>query len=325
MKKVLLSGASGFLGSHLAELLVNNGYELFCILRESSNTQFIDHLNYQKVVINWKNPELDVLISEMDYIIHCAGVTTALSYSDYFNGNVLPTNALLKSAEKSNNLKRFVFISSQAVAGPSPDSTPLKENASSSPLTDYGKTKLLAELEVLKHKAKFPVSIIRPCSIYGPRDHEFLPMFNLVKKGFKVLIGDGKKQINMIQVEDLSKLILNALTKDHESGSIFFATDGNIYDWRMLFSAAEKAWDKKAFAIYLPLFIPKIIGYINDIIAKITKKPALLNSQKVKEMQPEYWLCDSTKAFELLDFKPEYNLEDGFKAALAWYQQKGWL
>lgn len=326
MKKVLLTGATGFLGSHLAEQLIDSGYELFCVLRETSNTQFIDHLNYHKVFVNWKDADLEPIIGEMDYIIHCAGVTTALNYKEYYNGNVLPTKVLLKSTEKTRqNLRRFIFISSQAAAGPSTNSIPIKEDLGSSPLTDYGKTKLLAELEALKYKDRLPLSIIRPCSIYGPRDHEFLPMFNLVKKGFKVLIGNGKKQINMIHVEDLTQLIIKSMSTMHDSGSIFFATDGEIYNWRTLYQYAEEAWDKKAFPIYLPLFIPKIIGLINDAIATLTKKPALLNSQKVKEMAPDYWLCDSSRAFSTFQFQPKYSLENGFKETLAWYQKKGWL
>ncbi|MDH4128208.1 MAG: NAD(P)-dependent oxidoreductase [Spirochaetota bacterium] len=324
--KVLVTGGSGFVGSHLIEKLLEKGFEVFCTLRKSSNIKWLNNLNINKYIVNWDDVSIiEKIVSEVDYIVHCAGVTKAITKNDYYSGNVTPTVNLLTAAKKNFNLKRFIFVSTQASSGPSFNSTPITEDDSCNPVSDYGKSKLEAEKEVLKYKDDFPVTILKPCSIYGPRDHEFYPLFKLIKQHLIVMIGDGTKKINMLYVSDFVEAICKTLTIKHPSGSVFFVTDGEIYDWKTIYHTAKEVYKKKVITLKLPLLVPKILGKFNDQLSRFTKKPYLLNSQKINEMIPDYWLCDSSKIRNTIGFNPNSKLIDGFNKTLNWYQKEKWL
>ncbi len=324
---VLLTGITGFVGSHIAESLIKKGYQLIATVRNSSNIQFVKNLNIDLWKIDWSN-QSDILnkLEKVDYIIHCAGAIKALNYQEYYNSNVVPTEVLVQSVLKLKSpIKRFILISSQASTGPSANSTPINENANPQPVTDYGKTKLEAEKILLSYQNDFPITILRPCSIYGPRDNEFFSLFNLIKYHLTVLIGDGTNQVNMIHVRDFVDAVQRCIEIEHPSGSTYFVTDGVNYTWNDVFNTAKNVYQKKTLTIKLPLFIPKIVGSISEFISSITKKPYQLNKQKINEMIPKYWLCSSQKIINELGFSPQYNLRDGFQETINWYIQEKWL
>jgi len=313
-------------GSHIAKQLTQKGYELFCSIRKNSDTQFLKTLNTNLFEVNWNDKhQLIDIVGKVDHIIHCAAITTALSESQYLDGNVLPTVALLEAAKTKGNIKRFIFISTQAVTGPSDGEKPLSEDSDCHPISDYAKTKLIAEHEVIKYQQDFPVTILRPCSIYGAASTEFQPLFKLVKSHLTVVIGDGRNKVNMISVTDFVDAVLRCLEVDHPTGSVYFVTDGQEYDWNTIFRTAKEVYGKWTLRLRIPFFIASFIGWINDNIAKITKKPPLLNSQKVQEMKCRYLLCDSTKIQRELKFHTFRTLREGFQEALKWYQKSNWL
>ncbi|GMT49554.1 MAG: NAD-dependent epimerase [bacterium] len=324
--KVLVTGATGFVGSHLVERLIQRDYEVIVSLRRQSSSKWLDPLDIETRLVDWKDSySVNELVQGVDILVHCAGVTKALNYNEYHRGNVLPTSSLLREAKENGSLSRFIFVSSQAVAGPSNDLIPLTEDSPCHPLTDYGITKLKAEKQVLQYQDDFPVTLLRPCSIYGPRDHEFYPVFKLLKYHLSLLIGSGTMKVNMIHVHDFVESIVRVIEKKPPSGRTYFVTDGHVYGWPDITQTAGEVYKKKALTIKLPIVIPKTLGWINDKVSKLTKKPTLLNSQKVKEMLQDAWLCDSRLMREELDWIPSYTLLEGFRETLSWYQENKWL
>ncbi len=322
--KVLVTGGSGFLGSHLINKLLSEGFEVFVATRQCSNHNYLLNLNIKEIAVDWNNNQPIKNPLEVDYVIHCAGTTKALNYYEYTKGNILPTIKLLKEIDKQRHrIKQFIFISTQAAAGPSPFCYPINETHQPKPISDYGLSKLKAEIEVLKYKNRFPILILRPCSIYGPRDYEFLPLFRLIKNNISLIVGDGTNQVNMIYVSDFVDIIIKSIAK--LSKPIYFATDGHIYNWSKIISTAQEVYGKKPITIKLPIFIPKVLGFINDYISKLNKKPSLLNSQKIREMIEKYWLCDPSMLFREINFKPKYTLKQGFENTLSWYKKENWL
>ncbi len=321
-----MTGATGFVGSHLVERLIQKGYEVIVSLRRQSSSKWLDSSAIETRLVDWEDSySVSKLVQGVDVLVHCAGVTKALNYHDYHKGNVLPTSSLLREAKGNSSLNRFIFVSSQAAVGSSHDFIPLTEDSPCHPITDYGITKLEAEKEVLQYQDDFPVTLLRPCSIYGPRDHEFYPLFKLLKYHLSLLIGSGTMKVNMIHVHDFVESIIRVIEKKPPSGRTYFVTDGHIYGWPDITQTASEVYQKKALTVKLPIVIPKTLGWINDRVSRLTKKPALLNSQKVKEMLQDAWLCDSSRICEELDWIPRYNLLEGFRETLEWYQREKWL
>ncbi|MDH5681881.1 MAG: NAD(P)-dependent oxidoreductase, partial [Spirochaetota bacterium] len=245
MNKVLVTGGTGFVGSHIVKQLAQKGFELFCSIRKNSDIKLLQTLSTKLFEVDWNDKrQLTDIVGKVDYIIHCAATTSAISESQYHDGNVIPTVALLEAAKEKRNIKRFIFISTQAAAGPSDGEKPLTEDSDCHPISDYGKTKLIAEREVLKYQHDFPVSILRPCSIYGPASTEFHPLFKLVKSHLAVVIGDGRNKVNMISVIDFVEVVLRCLELDHPTGSVYFVTDGQEYDWNTIFRTAKEVYGK---------------------------------------------------------------------------------
>ncbi|HCN38655.1 MAG TPA: NAD(P)-dependent oxidoreductase, partial [Bacteroidetes bacterium] len=179
MPKAFITGATGFVGSHLADKLLEKGYEVYCLKRSSSSTKWLDgkNINYVNGDL-FSNEILEKTIKEMDYVFHVAGVVKAKSKEGFEKGNNLATKNLIEITYKVNpGIKKFVHISSLAAAGPTPTDKPLTEKDKCEPITTYGVTKRQAELEVLKYADKMNVTIIRPPAVFGPRDTEILVYF----------------------------------------------------------------------------------------------------------------------------------------------------
>ncbi|MEO8447108.1 MAG: NAD(P)-dependent oxidoreductase, partial [bacterium] len=174
--KALVTGATGFVGSHLVDRLIEKNYEVYCLKRKTSSTKWLDGKNVKFVEGDlFSNEALGNCIREMDYVFHVAGLVKAKTKQGFYHGNTEATKNLLEITYKVNpGIKKFIFISSQAAAGPTLTDKPKDENDKPEPITTYGITKLKAEEEVEKYKDKFPVTIIRPPAVFGPRDTEIL-------------------------------------------------------------------------------------------------------------------------------------------------------
>ena len=333
--KILITGGTGFVGSHFIDKLLDNGHKPICMIRKSSNTRWlekhkeIEYINCDLQHLDEKGIEkLAEDINEIDAVIHCAAAVKALNYTEYYKSNVVTTINLLKASKKINNKNlKFIFISSQAACGPSDSiNGKTEDDIDHKPLTSYGKTKLIAEQETLKFKDDFKVTILSPSSIYGPREKEFKIIFSNAKKGFFTTMGGMDLYADMLYVSDFVDIMYTTLRKDDiKSGEKFFISDGDKYSRHSIKACLDKTIGKKTFLINVPKIGGKILGYMLSFFSFISKKPIFLNKEKVREILAKYQVFSIEKAKKMLDYKPQIKLKKGFQLTYDWYKENNWL
>jgi dihydroflavonol-4-reductase len=325
--RALVTGANGFVGSHLVEGLLSRGYQVTCLVRKTSNLRWLSGLMVKYVYGDISEKEsLKGILKETDYVFHLAGLTKAKNWEEYLKANCQGTKNLIEACVRDNpRLKRFVYVSSQAAVGPGKDMKPLDETAPCHPITDYGRSKLEGERIVLEYSSKLPVTIIRPPAVYGPRDSDILGFFKVANKGLKTLFGKGESYISLSYVEDLADGIILAAESPRGVGQTYFIADDRVYSWREAFQIIAKILNKRTITIKIPKSILYTIAFFSESTFRLLGKPAVFNVQKVRELTQRYWLCDVSKAKRELGFSPQHALEEGAKKTVQWYQERGWL
>ncbi|HEX9916520.1 MAG TPA: NAD-dependent epimerase/dehydratase family protein [candidate division Zixibacteria bacterium] len=327
MSKALVTGANGFVGSHLVEYLLNKGYEVRCLVRKTSNLRWLSGLNVEYHYGDARDKSSLVgAFKGCNYVFHVAGVTRGTSRKLYFDANLSGTQNVIETCLNENtSLKRFVYISSQAAVGPNPDQNPLDERAPCHPITPYGQSKLEAEKTVLQYKNKIPVTIIRPPTVYGPRDDELFFVFKMIKCGIKPQIGFRDTLVSVCYIGDLIEGILLSAESEKSIGQTYFIADDRVYSWKEATDMIAKSLERKAISIRFPKSILFLSAYFSEMFAKLSKKQALLNRYKAKELSQSYWICDISKAISDLGFVPKVKLEEGSKETAEWYKLNKWL
>jgi nucleoside-diphosphate-sugar epimerase len=234
---------------------------------------------------------------DFDAIVHCGGAVRALSKKDYFEANVENTVRLCKAVlEIKPNLKKFVFISSQAAMGASKSMTPKGLDELETPVSDYGLSKLIAEKEIKRLLGgKIPYTILRPASVFGQGDKDIFIFFNLVHHHLKPMTLK-KRYLQLVFVEDVAKAVAASLYKEGTDSKTYFLAQMTPYTWEGLAKTIAKGADIKTMPLLLPDFVFHIAAFIAQNLAKLAKKPAILNKQKINEMLQDYWIADSTPA-----------------------------
>lgn len=325
--KVFMTGATGFVGSFLAESLVQAKHEVRCLVRKESNLRWIADLDldcYYGSIFDH-----DSLVRGMegcDVVYHVAGVTKARTEDEYFRGNYEGTKNLVDAAMKyKKKISRFIHVSSQAAVGPSPTLIPIDESHPANPLTYYGKSKWAAEEYVSSFVGKMPITIVRPPAVYGPRETDILEFFRTVKMGLIPQLGGADKYLSLIHVKDLVRGIIIAGEHDKSIGNTYFLTSPEPYSWEEISRITLNILQKRGFRVPLPVPLIKTIAAVSEGIASLTKKPALVNKQKVIEMEQDFWTCSPDKAKKELGFEAEIGLENGIRETLIWYKEQKWL
>lgn len=331
MMKVLITGATGFIGSHLTECLASRGYRVRCLLRNSSNTRWLEHcilLGKQGVV---PEPELvtgDCLdenslydaLNGVDVVIHLAGLTKAVREEDFFRINLDGTKTLIQAIKKSETvLRRFVFISSLAASGPSPDGSPVKEDDPPSPVSFYGKSKYEAEKVVMENAEIIPFTIIRPPAVYGPRDCDFYVFFKLVKRG--IFPYWGRSLYSMVYIDDLINGIILSIEKEVAKGKIYFISDKNAYTNEEIAFTIARILGKRLRKVRLPRSLMPLLASIGEKI----KSEGIINRDKIRELGHACWVCDPSRAERELGYKSMVTLGEGLKWTADWYRINRWI
>ncbi|MBK8552325.1 MAG: NAD-dependent epimerase/dehydratase family protein [Ignavibacteria bacterium] len=325
--KALITGATGFVGSHLVDKLLEKNYEVYCLKRKTSSTKWLDGKNVKYVDGDlFSNEALEACIKEMDYVFHVAGVVKAKTKEGFYRANYEATKNLLEITYKVNpGIKKFVHISSLAACGPAKTDKSVDENTIPDPITTYGLSKLKAEEEVEKYKDKFPVTIIRPPAVYGPRDTEILIYFKTFSKGLNSVIGFDAKYLSLVYVEDLADGIVLAAENDAANGQKYFICFDKAYNWDEIGSLTSKLLGRKALKIRLPHSVLYSVGYLAELFSAFSKNPATLNLEKCKDITQLRWVCSNEKAKRELGFKAKYTLEESFKKTIDWYKEMKWI
>jgi nucleoside-diphosphate-sugar epimerase len=327
VNKILVTGGTGFIGSHLTELLLRKGYPVSCLVRDRSNLRWLAGLNVDVQTGDCLQREtLTEAVKQASLVVHAAGATKARRARDYYTVNHIGTRNILEACARHNpGIEKFILISSLAAAGPGEDGKPAKESDSPHPVSDYGRSKLLAEQETLTYRDKFPVVIIRPPAVYGPRDRDMYELFRWAGRGVTLEILGGERFLNFCFVGDLVEAISLALEKKTRSGSIYFVAEERPYSWSEFRRALLSSGGVNALTIKIPYPVAYLIGLLSEAGSLFTSRPALTNRQKVREASQRYWTCDPAAAGKDLGFKAMYPLQQGLDITWRWYRDNNWL
>ncbi|HMJ57115.1 MAG TPA: NAD(P)-dependent oxidoreductase [Polyangiaceae bacterium] len=327
--KVLVTGASGFLGSHVAEQLAEAGHEVLALVRKSSNRKFLATL--PNVTFVYGSVEDASAVEDatrgVDAIVHAAGLVKARDAREFEKINVDGTKNLLAAAKKNApGLKRFVFVSSLAAVGPSLDGVPVMHDCEPQPVTHYGRSKLRAEQAALAAKDELPVTVIRPPLIYGPRDNETFAFFQTVSRRVLPYLGDGKNTLSIVYVADAASACVRAIFADVPSGSLYFVEDGKVYVWRDMLAELEKVLERRALLRFpIPFFVLRGAAMASEGYGRIRGRAVMLTRDKLNELSAPHWVCDSQRTRTELGWTPQVEWTEGARRAADWYRQEGWL
>jgi len=322
-----VTGANGFVGSHLVDYLIQKDFAVRCIVRKSSNLQWLEGKDIKIFDCGlFDKNGLREAFKDVNYIFHVAGVVKAKDEAGYFKGNVQATKVLLEAAEEmKDQIKKFVVVSSQTVSGPASKDKPVTEEMAPNPLTTYARSKLKQEQLVLSFKDKFPVTVCRAPAIFGERDTEIFIYFQVFNRGLTTLIGFDKKELSLLHVADLAEGLYLAGVSEKSNGEIFFISSEKYYNWDEVGRVTSQVLGKKAIRIRIPHFIVFIIAAFAQFFAMFSSKPATLNIEKAKDLVQSYWICDTSKAMRALGYSQKVSLEEGIKRTCDWYKKMKWI
>lgn len=334
-KRILITGASGFIGSFLVEKALECGFETFAGIRASSNRGYLTDKRIRFIDLQFSTPDglrqqlqdFAATNGKFDYIIHNAGITKATNSSDFEKVNFQFTANFIDALIETDNIPaKFIFMSSLSVMGPGDEQnyTPISLSHTPAPNTMYGKSKLKAE-EYLRSKTNFPSIILRPTGVYGPREKDYFLMIKTIQMGLDVSAGMQEQRLTFIYVRDLVDAVFLALQSPiaHKS---YFVTDGDVYTDQEYTSLIKEITGKKmVLRLKIPLILIKAIACLTGYIAAATGKPATLNSDKFRIMKQRNWTCETEPLHTDLGFKAQYNLREGLSESIRWYKENHWL
>jgi UDP-glucose 4-epimerase len=325
-ERVLITGASGFVGYHLIEEAINNNLEVFAAVRKTSKTGHLNGFDIKYTYPDFADLQSlknDIMENRYDYIIHAAGVTKARSSIEYDEINAGYTYNLALASLENAGLKKFVLVSSLAAVGPlNTLSGIITEATTPAPVTAYGRSKLLAE-EKLKSLTGLNYTILRPTGVYGPRDRDIFIFFKQLNNHFEPYIGNIEQKLSLIYVTDLAKAAIKALYTGNKG--TYNLSDGNFYNRYALGDITREVLNIKTIKIHLPVNFVKLIANISEKVSSLSNKASVLNVEKLNELMAINWDCDIAHARTDLGFFPLYNLRSGVTETLKWYKANKWL
>jgi len=325
--KALVTGGTGFIGSHLVEALLKKGIQVRCLLRKTSDLKWLKGL---PIEVNWgdcndKN-SLREAVEGVEQVFHLAGVTKAVHEKTYFEVNAFGTENLIHACLENNpRIQKFIYLSSQAAAGPCRNGNKKKESDQCKPVSPYGQSKQMGEELALAHAQELPLLILRPSAVYGPRERDIYTFFKLLSKRIKPCLPSKDQHISLCYVEDIIQAILLAAQVKGSSGEIFFLSDGQDYRLEEIGDIFAQAMGVNAFCIRVPEWMIIGMASFSEYLSKLSGKPPLLNKGKVEEILQRNWVCDITKAKTALGFEPHISLAQGAKLTFEWYKKENWL
>jgi dihydroflavonol-4-reductase len=323
----VVTGANGFVGSHLVDLLLENNYIVHCITRKSSDLKWLKGKDVKIFDSGLMDKDgLRKAFQGADYIYHVAGVVKSKKPEGYFHGNVETTRVLLETAlEFKDTIKKFLVVSSQTAAGPSHNGKVITEDDPCNPITTYGRSKLAEEELTKSFMNQLPITICRAPAVFGDRDTEIFIFFKTFSKGLMTTIGFDKKLISLIYVKDLVKGFMLAAESEKSTGQTYFISSEKYYTWDEIGDITAKVLGKNPIKIKVPHSIVYTIAAVAQIMAMFSSKPATLNIEKSRDLTRNAWICDTSKAIRELNYHQTIPIEKGIKRTCEWYKQQGWL
>lgn len=328
--RALITGASGFVGGHLRDALIEAGADVVTLRRPSSRApKPAERAQGRSVVAAYSDLEALTYIlrdEKPDYVFHVAGSTKGVSYDDFREANVMPTEHLARATLAGHPaLKRFVLVSSVAAFGPSRPDKPHREEDPRRPVEHYGRSKLEAE-EVLERLGdRLPYTILRPGGVYGPADVDYFNLFAEIERGRNLFFGNRKRWFSAVYIDDCVRGIVEAALSEKARGRGYFLSDGAPVTWEGFQSAIVQASGRRVLALDIPELFVGVAAVGGELMTRLDKKPRLFNRQKAKMGAQAAWTCSHDRAEADFGYRPTVPLHEGVKQALDWYREQGWV
>jgi len=327
-KRVLITGATGFVGYHLIKSALANDLEVYANVRQSATAAHLKDFPINYVDLDLSSIYLlkeNIEEKRYDYIVHAAAVTKAKKLDDYNQVNAIYTRNLALAASKSvHSIKKFVFISSLAALGPlNRKNEKLTDKGASNPVTNYGISKALAET-YLAQIPNLPLITFRPTAVYGPREKDIFILIKTIKAGLELYIGKQEQELSFVYATDLADIIIKALSSD-VVGKSYNISDGAVYSRSALATHVRKALNKKTLTVNVPVQMIKSIAWSMERLYGVFNKIPALNVDKIKELTALNWGCDIKNIQNDFGFVPQFGLEQGLDETINWYRKNNWL
>ena len=338
--RILITGASGFIGSFIVEEALNRGFETWAAVRKSSSREFLKDERIHFIELNLSSEEQlkqQLKDIQFDYVVHAAGVTKCLHKEDFFRINTEGTKNLVRALlDLQMPLKRFVYISSLSIMGAIREEQPYKEireRDKAKPNTAYGKSKLEAEQWLVslnkelekKNEKLLPYVILRPTGVYGPRERDYFMMAKSIQSHTDFAVGFKQQDITFVYVTDVVQAVFLAMEKG-QTGRCYFLSDGEVYQSSTFSDLIRKELGNPWWIrITAPLWLLRIITFCGEYMGHITGKVTALNNDKYNIMKQRNWRCDINPARQELSYEPQVKLEEGVRRSIAWYKKNKWL
>ncbi|MDR0939153.1 MAG: NAD(P)-dependent oxidoreductase [Mediterranea sp.] len=335
MESVLITGASGFIGSFIVEEALKRKYAVWAGMRSSSSKRYLTDRKIRFLTLDFAHPnELRAQLSghkgtynKFDYIVHCAGVTKCADKAEFEYVNYLQTKYFVDILRELNMVpKQFIYISSLSVCGPirEKDYSPIRADDTPAPNTAYGFSKLKAELYI-QSLPGFPYVIYRPTGVYGPRETDYFLMAKSIKRHVDFAVGYRRQDLTFVYVKDVAQAIFKGIERQVSRRS-YLLSDGQVYSSRAFSDLIrQELGNPLVVRVKCPLFALKAISSISEFVATRARRSSTLNSDKYQIMKQRNWRCDISPATEELGYTPEYDLRRGVGETIAWYKDEGWL
>ena len=320
---ILITGASGFIGSFLVEEAVRRGFDTWAGVRASSSRAYLQDPRVRFLELDFARP--DVL--RRDYIVHCAGVTKCVDSADFDRVNHVQSCDFVDALrELGMTPRQFIFISTLSVFGPvhEQDYRPILDTDTPQPNTAYGRSKLKTE-QYLQSLPDFPYVIFRPTGVYGPRERDYYVMAQSIARHVDVAAGFRRQDLTFVYVADVVQAVFLAIGRG-VCRRAYFLSDGRVYSSRtfsdLLIREMGHPW---VIRLKFPLFALKTVSLCAEWWAKRRGKTSTLNRDKYNIMKQRNWRCDIAPAVEELGYAPAYDLDKGVCLTIAWYKENRWL
>ncbi len=320
---VLVTGATGFVGSHLVEALCRRGDQVTALARSAAKAAALAPLGVRVVPGDLGDTaSLDRAVAGQDIIYHVAGLVAARDEAEFLRANRDGTASLLASASRAGSA-RFVLVSSMAAGGPSQPGRPLTGTESPHPVTAYGRSKLAAEVAVTA--GALPWVIVRPPTVYGPRDREVLKVFRMVRLGVAPVFGDGSQQLSAVHGGDLAGALVAAATAPSAAGKIYYACHPEIATSAQLVRAVGAAMSRRVALVPVPSTLGRALLAVTEASARLVGQTTILTRDKANEFFQAAWTGDPGPLTRDTGWRATHDLASGMADTYRWYRTAGWL
>jgi len=319
----LVTGGTGFIGTHLVERLLGRGTEVYALVRDPARAPFAGRAGVH--ILKGDLFRIPALPSKLDAVFHLAGLTKSLKTADYYTVNRQGTASLLDALAGRALFPRTVVLSSLSACGPSDGRRGRRESDPPAPVTSYGKSKLGGEEEALARRDRFPVTILRVGAVYGPRDTDFLSLFKLVKHGWIPTVGAAHRLVSLCYVKDIVRALELAGRANLESGEILNIGDPVPHTFEDIGLAAARVFGKSPKKFVVSKSLAFGASFAREMLSVLTRRPNIVSRDKVLDYLQPGWVAETDNARLKLSFVAEYSLDEGIRETIRWYQDAGWL